>query len=87
MTPHLARTQAVDAICDLLRAVAARKPPVVTTQDGLPRLLYAHLLGRNQEGRLGGAFRSQFGGSGGGGLWLGPEGIGGWRCVAVDKLG
>jgi hypothetical protein len=85
MTPHLARAQAGDAIYDLLRAVAARKPPVVATQDGLPRLLCPHPLGRNKEGRLG-AFCYQFGGSSGSGLWLGSEGIGGWRCIAVDKL-
>jgi len=81
----LARAQAIDAIYDLLRAVAARKPPVVATQDGLPRLLCPHLLGRNKEGRLG-AFRCQFVGSSGSGLWLGPEGIGGWHRIAVDEL-
>jgi hypothetical protein len=57
----------------------------VATLDGLPRWLCPHLLGRNKEGRLG-AFCYQFGGSSGGSLWLGPEGIGGWRRIAVDKL-
>ena len=37
------------------------------------------------EGRLR-AFCYQFGGGSGSGLRVGPEGIGGWRCIAVDKL-
>jgi len=53
--------------------------------DGLPRLLCPHVLGRNREGRLG-VFCYQFGGGSGSGLRSGPEGIGGWRCIAVDKL-
>jgi hypothetical protein len=53
--------------------------------DGLPRLLCPHVLGRNKEGRLG-ALCYQFGGSSGSGLRQGSDGLGGWRCLAVDKL-
>ena len=53
--------------------------------DGLPRLLCPHVLGRNREGRLR-AFCYQYGGSSGSGLRMGPEGMSGWRCIAVDKL-
>jgi len=53
--------------------------------DGLPRLLCPHVLGRNEEGRLR-ALCYQFGGSSGSGLRHGSAGLGGWRCLAVDKL-
>jgi hypothetical protein len=44
-------------------------------------------LGRNTEGRLR-AFWYQFGGSIGSGLRMASEGkgMGGWRCITVDKL-
>jgi hypothetical protein len=85
MTPRLVEPQALDEIYGLLLAAAARKQPVAAMYDGFPRLLCPHVLGRNREGRLR-AFCYQFGGSSGSGLRLGPEGIGGWRCIAVDKL-
>ena len=85
MTPQIARTQGVDEIYDLLRAAATRRQPVAAMYDGLPRWLCPHVLGRNREGRLR-ALCYQFGGSSGSGLRLGPEGIGGWRCIAVEKL-
>jgi len=85
MTPQFARTQALDEIYGLLRAAAARKQPVAAMYGGFPRSLCPHILGRNREGRLR-AFCYQFGGSSGSGLRLGPEGSGGWRCIAVEKL-
>jgi hypothetical protein len=85
MTPQFAGPQALDDIYDLLCAAAARKQPVAAIYDGFPRLLCPHVLGRNREGRLR-AFCYQFGGSSGSGLRVGPEGIGGWRCIAVEKL-
>jgi hypothetical protein len=85
MTPQIGSMQAVDEIYALLRTAAARKQPVAAMYDGLPRLLCPHVLGRNREGRLR-ALWYQFGGNSGSGLRIGPEGIGGWRCIAVDKL-
>ena len=85
MTPHSAKEQAVEEIYQLLRAAAIRKQPVAAIYKGLPRLLCPHVLGRNREGQ----FRVlcyQFGGSSGSGLSLTTEGIGAWRCLAVEKL-
>ena len=85
MTPQPVKPQALDEIYGLLFAAAARKQPVAAIYVGFPRLLCPHVLGRNREGHLR-AFCYQFGGGSGSGLRLGPEGIGGWRCIAVDKL-
>ena len=85
MTPQFAKPQALEEIYELLRRGAAGRQPVAAIYDGLPRLLCPHVLGRNREGRLR-AFCYQFGGSSGSSLRLGPEGVGGWRCIAVDKL-
>ena|SRR5258707_9109457 len=85
MTPRVGRTQAVDEIYVLLRTAAARRQPVVAMYGGFRRWLCPHVLGRSREGRLH-AFCYQFGGGSGSGLRSGPEGIGGWRCIAVDKL-
>lgn len=85
MTPQLVESQALDEIYDLLLAAAARRQPVAAIYDGFPRLLCPHVLGRNQEGCLR-ALCYQFGGGSGSGLRLGPGGMGGWRCIAVDKL-
>ena len=52
--------------------------------DGLPRLLCPHVLGR-KSGRLH-VFVYQFEGSSHSGLPLAAEGVGGWRCLAVEKL-
>ena len=79
----MARAQAVEAIYDLRRAVAAREPRVVATLDGLARLLSPHLPGGNKEPRLG-AFCYQFGESSGSGLGLGAEGI---ACGADAQCG
>ena len=48
------------------------------------RLLCPHVLGR-KSGRLH-VFCYQFGGSSDSGLALASEGMGGWRCLAVEKL-
>ena len=85
MTPQSVSPQALDEIYGILLVAAARKQPVAAMYDGFPRLLCPHVLGRNREDRLR-AFCYQFGGSSGSGLRLGPEGMGGWRCIAVDKL-
>jgi len=85
MTPQSGKVQALDEIYALLRTAAARKQPVAAVYDDLPRLLCPHVLGRNREGRLR-AFCYQFGGSSGSGLRMGPDGMSGWRCIAVDKL-
>ncbi len=75
----------MDEIFALLRVAAARKQPVSAIYEDLPRLLCPHLLGRNREGRLR-AFCYQFGGESSSGLRPVSEGLGGWRCIAVDKL-
>ena len=85
VTPHSARPQTLDEIYALLRAAAAHKLHIAAVYDGLPRLLCPHLLGRNKEGRLR-ALCYQFGGESGSGLRMVSEGMGGWRCIAVDKL-
>jgi hypothetical protein len=85
MAPQAGSAQTVDDIYALLRTAAAGKQPVAAVYDGLPRWLCPHVLGRNKEGRLR-AFCYQFGGSSGSGLRMGPEGLSGWRCIAVDKL-
>ena len=85
MTPQAGKAQALDEIYSLLRIAAARKQPVAAVYDGFPRLFCPHVLGRNREGRPR-ALCYQFGGGSERGLRIGPEGIGGWRCIAVDKL-
>lgn len=84
MTPKPAKVQAVSEIYELLRLAAARKQPVAAIYDGLPRLLCPHVLGR-KSGRLH-VFFYQCGGSSSSGLPMTPEGVGGWRCLAVEKL-
>jgi hypothetical protein len=84
MTPQAAKEDAVSEIYELLRLAAARRQPVAAIYDGRPRLLCPHVLGR-KSGRLH-AFFYQFGGSSNSGLAMGSEGVGGWRCLAVEKL-
>jgi hypothetical protein len=84
MSPQGAELQAVSEIYELLRLAAARRQAVAATYDGLPRLLCPHVLGR-KSGRLQ-AFFYQFGGSSSSGLPVAPEGVGEWRCLAVEKL-
>ena len=84
MTPQPANVQAVSEIYELLHLAAARRRPVAAVYDGLPRLLCPHVLGR-KSGRLH-VFFYQFGGSSNSGLAITPDGVGGWRCLAVEKL-
>ena len=84
MTPHPAEAQAASEIYELLRLAAARRQPVAAIYDGLLRLLCPHVLGR-KSGRLH-VFCYQFGGSSHSGLPMVPDGVGDWRCLAVEKL-
>jgi hypothetical protein len=84
MTPQPAQTQAVGEIYGLLHLAAARRQPVAATYDDLRRLLCPHVLGR-KAGRLH-MFCYQFGGGSHSGLPMAPEGMGEWRCLAVEKL-
>jgi hypothetical protein len=84
MTPHAAKEEGVSEIYELLRVAAARRQPVAAIYDGQSRLLCPHVGGR-KSGRLH-VFFYQFGGSSNSGLPTTPDGIGGWRCLAVEKL-
>ena len=84
MTPKPAEANGVSEIYELLRLAAARRQPVAAIYDGLLRLLCPHVLGR-KSGRLY-VFCYQFGGSSNSGLPMGPDGVGDWRCLAVEKL-
>ena len=84
MTPQSDRTQSLDEIYELLRTAGARKQPVAAMYGGHPRLFCAHLLGRKQGRRH--AFCYQFGGTSDSGLKTVAEGVGGWRCVLLEKL-
>ena len=84
MNPHPAEAHAVSEIYELLRLAAARRQPVTAIYDGLRRLLCPHVLGR-KSGRLQ-VFCYQFGGSSNSGLPMVPDGVGDWRCLAVEKL-
>ena len=84
MTSQPDKEQAVREIYLLLRLAAAGRQPVAAVYDGLPRLLCPHVLGR-KAGRLHTSFY-QFGGGSHRGLPMVPDGIGGWRCLAVEKL-
>jgi len=84
MTPRPAEAQAVSEIYELLRLAAARRLPVAAIYDGLLRLLCPHVLGRKSSQRH--VFCYQFGGNSASGLATVSEGVGGWRCLAVEKL-
>jgi hypothetical protein len=84
MTPQPDKDQAVREIYLLLRLSAARRQPVAATYDGLLRLLCPHVLGR-KAGRLR-VFCYQFGGNSNRGLAVASQVMGGWRCLAVEKL-
>jgi hypothetical protein len=84
MTLQPDKEQNVREIYLLLRLAAARRQPVAAVYDGLPRLLCPHVLGR-KAGRLH-TFFYQFGGGSHRGLPMVPDGIGGWRFLAVEKL-
>jgi len=84
MTPQPARAEPVRETYAHLRLAAVRRQLVAATYDGLPRLLCPHVPGR-KSGRLH-ALCFQFCGSSHSGLPMTSEGVGGWRCIAVDKL-
>jgi hypothetical protein len=84
MTPQPDKEQAVREIYLLLRLAAAGRQPVAAVYDDLSRLLCPHVLGR-KAGRLH-TFFDQFGGASHRGLPMVPDGLGGWRCLAVEKL-
>jgi hypothetical protein len=84
MTPQPAEAQAVRESYSLLRLADARRQPVAALYDGLPRLLCPHVLGR-KSGRLH-VLCYQFGGSSHSGLPMAPGRMGGWRCLAVERL-
>jgi hypothetical protein len=84
MIPQPDKEQAVRDIYLLLRRAAAGRQPVAAVYEGLPRLLCPHVLGR-KAGRLH-TFFYQFGGGSHRGLPMVPDGLGGWRCLAVEKL-
>jgi hypothetical protein len=84
MSPQPATGQRVNETYELLRRAAARRQPVAAMYDGQPRLLCPYVLGR-KSGRLHVLFY-QFGGSSNSGLPVVPEGVGDWRCLAVEKL-
>ena len=85
MAPHSERIQSVDEIYALLRTAGERKQPVAAMYEGHPRLFCPHLLGRSRQGRRN-AFCYQFGGASVSGLRTVSAGVGGWRCIVVDKL-
>lgn len=85
VTPHSGRTQSLDEIYELLRTAGARRQPVAARDEGHPRLFCPHVLGRSKQGRRH-AFCYQFGGTSDSGLKILAEGVGGWRCIAVEKL-
>ena len=84
MTPQAAKEEGVSEIYELLRLAAARRQPVAALYDGQSRLLCPHVGGR-KSGRLH-VFFYQFGGSSNSELPITPDGVGGWRCLAVEKL-
>jgi len=84
MAPGNAKVQTVSEIYELLRLAAVRRQAVSAIYDGRPRLLCPHVLGR-KSGRLHALFY-QFGGSSNSGLPVAPEGVGDWRCFALEKL-
>jgi len=84
MTPQPIESPAVREVYALLRLAATRRQSVAATYDGLPRLLCPHVLGR-KSGRLH-MFCYQFGGSSNRGLQAASGRVGGWRCLAVERL-
>ena len=84
MTPKPAESSDVDGIYELLRCAAVRRQPVAATYDGQPRLLCPHVGGRKSGRRN--VFCYQFGGNSHSGLAGVSEVMGGWRCLAVEKL-
>ena len=85
MIPGGGNPQSVKEIYTLLLKAASCKQPVMAVYDDLPRLLCPHVLGRNKKGQLR-ALCYQSGGVSASGLDQKSDGVGGWRCLAVEKL-
>ena len=85
MIPGGGNPQSVKEIYTLLLKAASCKQPVMAVYDDLARLLCPHVLGRNKKGQLR-VLCYQSGGGSGSGLDQKSEGVGGWRCLAVEKL-
>jgi hypothetical protein len=85
MIPVGGTEQEVEEIYTLLLKAAVGKQPISAIYNGLPRLLCPHVLGRSREGRPR-ALCLQSGGGSESGLLTGPDGVVGWRCIAVEKL-
>jgi hypothetical protein len=83
--PDFGRMQSVDEMFALLRTAGTRKQPVAAMYAGHPRLFCPHLLGRSKQGRRH-ALCYQFGGTSDSGLRIVVDGVGGWRCIEVEKL-
>ena len=77
--------QTVEQIYELVWMAVANKRPIEASYEGHPRLFCPHLLGRSKQGRRN-AFCYQFGGASVSGLRTVSAGVGGWRCIVVDKL-
>jgi hypothetical protein len=84
MTPRPAEASGMREIYELLRYAVDRRQPVAATYDGQPRLLCPHVGGRKSGGLR--VFCYQFGGSSNSVEALASEGLGVWRCLAVEKL-
>jgi hypothetical protein len=67
-----------------LPVAGMRRQPVSAVDDGLPRLLCPHVLGRNQSHLH--ALVYQAGGDIHSGLPVTPDKAGVWRCLTVRKL-
>jgi hypothetical protein len=85
MTPQCIGRQTVEEIYELLRSAGVGRRPIAAVYKGLARLFCPHVLGRSKQGRLH-AFCYQFGGASERGLPATADGVGGWRCIAVEKL-
>jgi len=76
--------QSLDEIDRLIRAAIVEKVPVRAVYDGRLRVLCPHILGRNKQGRVR-VLCLQVGGESVSGLER-TDGIGGWRCLALEKF-
>jgi len=84
MTPKSSEAPAVSEVYALLRSAAIRRQPVAAVYDGQPRLLCPH-VGGWKEGRRN-VLCYQFGGRSNTVEPLFSEGMGVWRCLAVERL-
>ena len=76
--------QSLDEIDRLIRAAIVEKMPVRAVYDGRSRVLCPYMLGRNKEGRVR-VLCLQIGGESVSGLDR-KDGIGDWRCLALEKF-